>query len=121
MPRIPNLWIEKIVEIETVQGKRIKTKVKQYGGIWVHSALEPEEDHWAITAASTGDRITRVSTEEDALKIGQLLWNKCCLALREKTKEGMLKRLPKWVKPWILSCFRSGAYEEPDYKAGYAT
>lgn len=82
------------------------------GGISVRQGIA-NPSQWYVASQTAGLLICTVSSEEDAKRIGEYLWGKCCLAFREQTVEKITARLPLWVKPWVRECRKRKGWVDP--------
>jgi hypothetical protein len=105
-------WERAVVALTTDLGTK-NVPAKRYGQIAVHGRAGDKDRMWVVTHIPTGLAITGVNTEPDALKIGEVLWGRCCLAFREASVEGILKKLPGWVRNWVLACRETGVFQDP--------
>lgn len=80
--------------------KPTKTKVVVHGALAVHPCIM-DRKLWSLSHVPTGLRMISVKTEADAKRVGEFLWRKACLALREKDKDAVKAKLPAWVEPWL--------------------
>lgn len=62
--------------------------------------------------------VCRVAAEDDARKIGEVLWSHACLALRYKTAPEIMDKLPPWVVNWVRACREAEAHIDPRGYAG---
>lgn len=61
----------------------------------------------------TGLRVCFADSREDAIRIAQVLWSRCCLAMREKEGKKVVAKCPPWVKDWLFTCRTAAAYITP--------
>lgn len=97
-----DLWAPGFFKIEYRNDSKDTVEGKIYGSVGVCQ----DGDWWKVVHTTTRRVIVVVRTEEDALRIGQTLWSKACLALRLAIREEVLERMPLWVKPWIKQCWK---------------
>lgn len=86
------------------------------GALAVHRSLDTEEplkSLWGLSHRPTGVSIVLVRSEQDAKQIGEVLWNRCRLALQEPTKGKVRMKLPLWVHPWLKKCQLERRFVEP--------
>jgi hypothetical protein len=112
-------WREEVVKIlvklEDGDSEHRKVNCKVMGSLAVHKQYDYEDrdDHWDVRILHVNRSVARIGSEEDGLKIGEYLWNHCCLALREKTVEDILAKLPPWVKEWARACREAMKWVDP--------
>ena len=118
--QVINTWITKPVTVLwsiNPTSKQTTELCQTHGLIAVHPSIDHESYHrkgmWCVTSVSCGACFAAVRTEEDAKRIALFLWSKCAMELREKDWRALRTILPKWVKPWILTCKSEQAYVDP--------
>lgn len=89
-----------------------------YGQVGIHERTVIDSKHWVVTLLTIGMAVVRVTTEADAKRIGEFLWNRYCLALRETTRAAIQAKLPPWVQPWVKAVNEAAAWVDP---APYST
>lgn len=93
-------WEQKLVRIPGANGASIKVEASVIGTLAVHVHIA-HSDRYTVTHLPTGCSIIHVSVESDGMLIAEDLWNNCCLAFRQETKEGVLAKSPPWIKTWL--------------------
>lgn len=74
---------------------------------------DKEPDLWFLESLSARQTVCRLSSQGDARAVGEVLWDECRVAFRERTKEEVLALCPGWVRPWVLECLRTGRFVDP--------
>lgn len=91
-----------------------KVACELYGGMAVHLSFLPERHGvWTLTVVTVGLRVLHADTEADCCRAGKYLWDKFCLALRLKTKEEIVARLPSWVSLWAAEFRKQRRWVDP--------
>lgn len=94
--------------------KRRKFSAKILGSLYVYASVDRVGKYVLATFVENELRwVLRITSEMDAIRIGELLWFECCVALRQQTKQLINEKLPKWVKLWIEECEREDRFIEP--------
>lgn len=99
-------WQTRKVKIETESGWHT-IEGKCLGSLVVHPTFETEngkKDTWNLTHEPTSLMIAYTVSENESMMIGEILWNNHCIAMRGKTKEEVLAKLPAWVINWARAC-----------------
>lgn len=102
----PAIWVPKTIKIpidSEEKEKWVKVEVQIHGACAVHLA-QGRDEGWVITHLHSGRALLFVVTEEQAKQVGQFLWRKCCLVLREKTIEEVREKAPRWLRRWCRAC-----------------
>ncbi len=63
----------------------------------------------------SGMAVVAVTDREDAKRIGEIFRVKCLTAMRERSKEAMLAKIPLDVGRWMLDCNKQGKLVEPPF------
>ncbi len=110
-------WIGKTIDVECLRGfDKVKALVLGYVGI--HEQVRGTKGFWAVTSTTTGRGLAMVRNRQEAEKVGELLWSKCCLALRRKTVEEILEALPAWAHEWLKECSAQKEFVSPSIPKG---
>jgi hypothetical protein len=103
-------WIENGVETKP---KEIKVKCKRYGNVAIYPSVDNPQ-LWTAATYNTGIGIARtLKTEDDARRIGEVMWERCKKALCEPTRARIQAMLPVWVGDWLKRCKQIGRFLEP--------
>jgi hypothetical protein len=107
-----SVWEEQTVSVTYDDGHKEKYTCKVYGQMCVLPSTEVP-GKWAVIHKDSWHVITRLNTEEDAMRVGTTLWEECMMAWMHSTKEELLESLPAWVKEYALQCIHSGKWMDP--------
>lgn len=113
MPKIPEgpTWTDRTVTITMVDGTQLRVKARVYGSIAVYPAAGSREvGRWAVGSTTTGLQVALMPTEEDALAIGRVLWERGCLAFRQLIRGKVLEKMPPDLLRWVFACRQAGKY-----------
>lgn len=93
-------------------GNRVKIEADIYGGVAVHRCRNAE-GIWGVASVNCGALICWIPDQKEARKVAETLGRKCCVALKEKTKEEIIAKLQRWVLPWAKECIDQKKWLDP--------
>lgn len=101
------------VALENGTKQSVRTDCECMGPIAVHGGIADNSGLYNVTHRPTGLRLAFASTLEDAKRIGEVLNNRCTLALSKRNGEDILDAMPGWAVEWMKRCVAARKYLEP--------
>lgn len=107
-------WKVKSVKFYTSFGAKIETECPQYGVfIILWDTFNDAIGMYTLYAPnSLTSCVDAVKTLEDAMQIGEILWQTAPAAFRLTEREEIREALPPWVGPWIKRCKEAKGFVE---------
>ena len=93
-------------------GNRVKIEADIYGGVAVHRCRNAE-GIWGVASVNCGALICWIPDQKEARKVAETLGRKCCVALKEKTKEAIMAKFQPWVLLWAKECIDLKRWTDP--------
>lgn len=96
--------------VQRAEHRTVQAQV--YGAVAVYR-LEEDRSDWRVSLVPCDMMICAVDTEADAKRIGEVLQERCCLAVRLTDVEQVRAKCAPWVNPWIKECQQERRWIEP--------
>lgn len=122
-PTLYGDWIEEEITVQYDDGgedtpeskaRKIRARIKSVFGVHpnLNKPTKPGDEYkkFVLTHLPTGLRVSAVSREEDAFKIGERLILVCKKAFWSDTKKGVLSLISDDISQWIISCNQAYKY-----------
>ncbi len=77
----------------------------------------PDDPYWYVVHLGTGLLAALFQTEEDAKKVAEHLWSRCCLAFRLEDRgefNAKMRESYRWVVKWVRHMREVGCWVDPE-------
>lgn len=83
------------------------------GTLFVHKGINEHADVWWVTHKPSGVRFAWMRILDDAKRMGEVISDRCGVALARDTKPEILEAMPKSVTDWMSICIERRKFLPP--------
>ncbi len=99
----------KILTVRLQNGRTRTATVEGYslGCLFVHNGINEHAATWWVTHKPSGLRLAWMLRLGDAKLMGEAISDRCSMALKRDTKDGILELMPKVITDWMSACMKA--------------